>query len=126
MNVNKIIWGGRISTDLALKSTPSGKTILNFSIAEHDYGAETVFMNCTAWEKQAENIVKFLQKGSTVLVIGKLRMNIWTDESGRKIQRPYINVEEVQFVRSQPAETPVRISADMEDITDIPDDGLPF
>jgi single-strand DNA-binding protein len=52
---------------------------------------ETTWHSVTFWGKQAENVVKFMKKGSKVLVQGTLKNNKYVDKDGIEKERFYIN-----------------------------------
>lgn len=85
---NKVIMLGRITQDLELKTTPSGVSVLSFSIAvdrryqEKDKDKKSDFFNCIAWRNEAEFISRFWTKGSPILVEGELQNRKYTDKNG--------------------------------------------
>ena len=78
---NKTTYLGRLTKDLELKETNSGTAVIYFTLAvqrsyknaQGTYDAD--FINCVAYDRVAENMAKFLVKGSRVLVEGE--MNTW-------------------------------------------------
>ena len=82
---NYIQISGRLLSDA---NPNSGKTYTRFTIA-HNFGNDTpsLFMNCVVFsrefEKNRQTIPwEILKKGRDVLVTGRLRPNVWTDDSG--------------------------------------------
>lgn len=82
--MNKVIMMGRITHDLELKTTQSGKLICKFSIAvDRKYqkrGEEkkTDFFNVAAWDKTAEFVTKYFGKGQLILIEGELQTYKYT------------------------------------------------
>lgn len=68
---NKVILLGRITQDLELKTTPTGVSVLSFSIAVdrrfQTKGEERKadFFNCVAWRNEADFISRFWSKRSS-------------------------------------------------------------
>ena len=85
---NKVILLGRITKDLELKTTPSGVSVLSFSIAvDRRYqtkGEEkkSDFFNCVAWRNEAEFISRFWTKGRPILIEGELQNRSYVDNNG--------------------------------------------
>ncbi len=85
---NKVILLGRITKDLELKTTPSGVSVLSFSIAVdrrfQTKGEErkSDFFNCVAWRNEAEFISRFWSKGRPILVEGELQNRSYVDNNG--------------------------------------------
>jgi len=83
--INRVILMGRITQDLELKSTPSGVSVLTFSIAaERNFvkqGEERQadFISCVAWRQQAEFISKYFGKGRMIALEGSLRTRTYDE-----------------------------------------------
>jgi single-strand DNA-binding protein len=100
-SINQVILMGRLTRDPEQRTTTSGKTIANFSIAV-DRGGESDaadFFEITAWEKLGELVVQYLAKGRRVLVQGRLRQDSWDDkETGKKRSRVEVTATDVTFL----------------------------
>lgn len=85
---NKVIMLGRITQDLELKTTPSGISVLSFSIAVdrrfQTKGEERKadFFNCVAWRNEAEFISRYWSKGRPILIEGELQNRSYTAKDG--------------------------------------------
>jgi len=69
MYANTTILGRIVRSEL--KTLPTGKSVLNFSVAVNKKYKEketTVFFDCVAWEKTAEVIEKFFDKGAMIFL----------------------------------------------------------
>jgi len=84
---NKVVLIGRLTKDPELRYTSTNNLpVVSFTLAVNrpyavqgnDRNAD--FINCTAWRKQAENIHKYMSKGSMVAVEGKLQTRDYMDE----------------------------------------------
>ncbi len=84
---NKVVLIGRLTKDPELRYTStSNLPVVSFTLAvNRPYSAQSNdrnadFINCTAWRKQAENIHRYVSKGSMVAVEGKLQTRDYLDE----------------------------------------------
>ena len=100
-SINQVILMGRLTRDPEQRTTPSGKTIVSFSIAVDRVGqdASADFFNVTAWEKLGELVMQYLGKGRRVLVQGRLRQDSWDDkETGKKRSSVEVTATDVTFL----------------------------
>lgn len=104
---NKVMLIGNLTRDPELRVTPRGTSICQFGLAvnrqfKDESGAtrdETTFVDVEAWGKQGELINKYLNKGSSCFVEGRLRFDQWDDkQSGQKRSKLKVVVENVQFL----------------------------
>ena len=99
---NKVILIGRLTRDVEVRSTNSGKNVASFTVAvnrpynkEHEH-PEADFFNCVAWEQRADFIAKWFSKGDEIRVCGRLQNREWEKE-GVKQRATEVVVEEVEF-----------------------------
>ncbi len=106
MNLNKVILIGRLTRDPEKKIIPtSGKAVVNVSLAtsmtytkDGEKIENTEFHNIVAFDRLAEVITEFLQKGSLVMFEGRLQTRSWdSKEDGSKRYRTEIIVEKMQM-----------------------------
>jgi single-strand DNA-binding protein len=101
--LNHITIQGRLTRDPEYRTTATGISIANFSVAvDRDFPSqsgekETDFIDCAAWRKTAEFVTKYFTKGSMIIVSGRLQINTWTDKDGNKRKSAVINAENVYF-----------------------------
>lgn len=104
---NKVILMGNLTRDIEMRTTPSGQTVANFSLAvsrswKDQSGQtqdQTSFINCVAWGKPGEIIAQYVKKGDPLLVSGRLDQRSWDDkESGQKRSTVEVNVEDFNFI----------------------------
>ena len=103
LNLNKVILGGRLTSDVELKATPQGISVCTFSVAVNRKGkdAQADFINCQAWRSTAEFIAKFFRKGSSICLVGSIQTRSWEDQNGNKRYATEVNVDEAYFVDSK-------------------------
>lgn len=106
LNLNKVIIGGRLTSEPELKTTQSGISVASFSVAVNrktKQGEEqkSDFFNVTAWRQTADFVARYFHKGSSICIVGVLQNSSWTDQNGQKHYRTDIVADEVMFVDSK-------------------------
>ena len=96
--MNKFFGIGRISTDLELRQTNSGKSVVKFNLAINRYGEGVDFIPVQVWGVQAENLVQYQQKGNQLAVEGSIRIDNYTDSEGNNRYSTYVLAQNVQFL----------------------------
>jgi single-strand DNA-binding protein len=80
--LNQCSFIGRLGKDPdALKVTAEGKAYIQFSLAVDQGKDQTMWLNVTVWEKQAEVVEKHAAKGALVNVQGKLQLKKYKDKT---------------------------------------------
>lgn len=108
--MNKVILSGRLTKDPDLRYTSGNNTaIAGFTIAvdrriKKEGEQQADFIPCVAWQKTAEFIGKYFQKGSKILVIGRIQTRTWDDTEGKKHYVTEIVIEECEFADSKKSE----------------------
>lgn len=107
MEINRVIIIANTTRDVELKSTPSGASVANFSIAsnrKYKAGDETKeevsYFDCVVWGKLAELCEKYVKKGDRVGIEGRLQQRRW-ETDGKKSSKVEIVVENVQFLSNK-------------------------
>ena len=107
MDINRVIIIANTTRDIELKSTPSGASVANFSIAsnrKYKAGDETKedvsFFDCVVWGKLAELCEKYVRKGDKVGIEGRLQQRRW-ETDGKKASKVEIVVENIQFLSNK-------------------------
>lgn len=96
--MNKCNLIGRITKDLELRHTKTGKAVCEFTIATNRVGGkETDFITCQVWDKQAQNLVDYQGKGSLIGVSGEIRTETY-EISGKKHYKTYVIVNQVEYL----------------------------
>lgn len=96
--MNKICLVGRITKDLELKSTPSGKSVCEFTLAVNRDKDSADFINCRVWNAPAENLVKYQGKGSLISVAGELRTDSYEKQDGTKGYKTYVLANNIEYL----------------------------
>ena len=109
--MNKVILIGRLVRRPELKYTGSNKAVCDFSIAvnrnyTNDEGErEADFINCQVWNKQAENLCKYQDKGNQIAVDGNLRVQSYDDKDGNKRYSTFVLVNNIEYLESKKNDT---------------------
>ena len=135
--MNKVILVGNLTKDPELKTTPSGISVCNFTLAVQrrfanaDGNRETDFLPIIVWRVQAENCAKYLRKGSKAGVVGSIMTRTYDDKDGIKRYVTEIVADEVEFLMSRNSNenlddgTTSQKQAPVKTLTEIEDD-FPF
>ena len=106
-NYNKVALIGNVTRDPELKYTPKGTAIADIGLAVNrtfqpeggEKQEETTFVDITFRGKQAETIGKYVQKGASLFVEGRLQMDTWEDkQTGQKRSKLKVIGEGFQFL----------------------------
>lgn len=81
--MNQVILTGRLTKDPELRQTQSNKAVCAFTLAVQETKDKANFINCVAWEKNAENINRFFKKGNPILVAGTWETRVY-EKDGQK------------------------------------------
>lgn len=102
--MNKVIIKGNICNYLELRYTQSNIAILKFNVAvsrnftKEDGTRESDFISCVAYKTTAENIQKYFDKGSGILVCGRIQTGNYEKKDGSKVYTTDVIVEEFDFI----------------------------
>ncbi len=102
--INKAILMGRLTRDPELRHTGTGTPVCSFSIAiDNGYGEnrQTDFINCVAWNKTAEFVSNYFQKGRMIIVIGRISTRSWEGQDGKRNYTTEVVASEVSFGESK-------------------------
>lgn len=108
MNLNKVVFAGRIG-QIKSSAMADGTAVVNLRIASSKrykdksgtQQEKTTWMSAVAFNKQAEIINQYFQKGSEIYIEGSLEVRNWEDKQGQKRESIEIRIAEFQFVGSK-------------------------
>ena len=150
--INRVVLVGRLTRDPELRRTGNGTAVASFTVAvdnrtkDANGNKTTSFIPCTIWNQQAENVVRFVHKGSLVGVEGRLNQRSYQNKEGKNVQVIEVICDSVQFLERkedgapslidsvdsapaayqpdpEPVEEPAKKNVSSIDVTD---DDLPF
>ena len=102
--LNQVTLVGRLTKDPELRYTPDGKAVTNITLAvkrsfRNSNGEYVVdFVNCTLWNRIAENTTIYCQKGSIVGITGKIQTRTYENPEGKRNFVTEVIVENVSFM----------------------------
>jgi single-strand DNA-binding protein len=91
---------GHLTAQPTLKQLQDGKSVANFTLGINTGKNQTMFLDCEAWDKQAEYI-DGTEKGALVGVEGSLKQDQWEDkQTGKKRTKIKCRCYNVGFCRN--------------------------
>lgn len=105
--MNKTFLVGRLTKDPELKYLSNNIAVANFTIAinrtftNQTGEREADFINIVVWRKQAENVKKYLSKGSLVGIDGRIQTRNYENPEGKKVYITEVVADNVQFLESK-------------------------
>ena len=104
---NRVVLIGRLTKDPDLKYSESNLPVLRFTIAvnriftDQNGQKQADFINCVAFRKQAENMARFLGRGSQIAVEGRIQTRNYQGKDGNTVYVTEVVAESVQFLESK-------------------------
>lgn len=105
--VNSVILTGRLTKNLELRQTSTGKSMTYFNLAvnrnfKNEQGEQTAdFINCVAFGKQAENMARFLTQGSLIAVEGRISTRNFQGNDGKTVYVTEVVANGITFLESK-------------------------
>ena len=138
--MNLVVMRGNLTRDPALKYTPGGTAICEFTIANSKKWKDAQsgeqkerpgFFNCICWGVRGEKLAELFKKGKPILVRGELEFQQWEDKDGNKRNAVKINVQDWFFQSDKAAAASADSNTQGNDTaykggTDINDEEIPF
>lgn len=111
-SVNKVILVGNLGADPELRYTNTGTAVANLRIATNEQWTDkngerqsrTEWHNIVAWGKLGEICGKYLRKGRSIYVEGRLQTRTWDDQSGQKRYTTEVVAQVMQMLGGRPGE----------------------
>ena len=103
--MNKVFLIGRLSRDPELRHTTSGTAVCQINVAISrpvSQGSEpqTDFINVVVWNKQAENVARYLSKGRQIAVEGRIQTRNYDNAEGKRTYVTEVIASNVEFLGS--------------------------
>lgn len=105
--INNTVLVGRLTRDPELRKTTNGKSVVSFTVAVNrrfsSQGQEQAdFINCVAWERQADFMANYLKKGALVGIEGRIQSRSYEDpNTGKRVYVQEVVVENLQALESR-------------------------
>ena len=137
--MNKVILAGRLTKDIEMRYTQTGKAIARFilsvnrRVSKDKEKQQADFIPIIVWNKLAEVCSKYLTKGSQILVEGHLQIRDYVAQDGKKHYIAEVIAQELEFMGSKVATGHEQLqnqeqNISQEEITkdNAPDEEIPF
>ena len=101
---NTVTLVGNVTRDPEIRYTPSGQTVATFGLAvnrrwqnrqNNEWEEQTSFFDVKCWSQMAENVSESVQRGTRVIVSGRLEQRSWETDSGEKRSKVEVVADEV-------------------------------
>ena len=108
-SLNKVMLIGNLTRDPELRYTPKGTAVTKLGMAVNrvwttesgEKKEEVTFVDVDVFGRSAENAGKYLQKGRSLFVEGRLRLDTWEDkQTNQKRSKLCVTAERIQFLGS--------------------------
>lgn len=137
--MNKVILAGRLTKDIEMRYTQTGKAIARFilsvnrRVSKDKEKQQADFIPIIVWNKLAEICSKYLTKGSQILVEGHLQIRDYVAQDGKKHYIAEVIAQELEFMGSKVTAGKEQLqnqeqNISQEEITQdtAPDEEIPF
>jgi len=143
--MNRVCISGRLTKDPELRTTKSGKNQTTFTVAinrritDENGERQADFINCIAWNKNAENIKKYFFKGKEIAIDGHIQTGSYDAQDGTKRYTTDVVVDFFDFIGNKETQVQERekeqdiVKEDVKDpfedigeIVELSEDELPF
>lgn len=130
-SMNKVFLMGNLTRAPELRYTPSGTPVADLRLAVNrsyttqsgERREESHFLTVVVWGKQAESCGEYLDKGSPVLVEGRLQTREWETKDGQRRNVVEVVAERVQFLgrgKAAVAPEPESVGEPAEGMDEVP------
>lgn len=136
---NNFIFIGRLTKSPELRYTSSNKSVTQIDLAITNTKDDTTFVPITLFEKMAENVCKYCEKGDLIGFQGSVKNHNWEDAEGKRhydytfmanrmsfLQTKTNNQQEPKQAENVKKSTDEQIYADFGDSIEISDDDIAF
>ena len=105
--INNVVLAGRLVRNIELRQTSTGKEMTYFTLAvnrnfKNEQGVQAAdFIGCVAFGKTAENMARFLGKGSLIAVEGRISTRNFQGNDGKTVYVTEIVASSITFLESK-------------------------
>ena len=101
--MNKAVLFGRLTKDVDLRTTPSGRSVAMLTLAidrpaSKDSNKEADFIPVVLWGKTAEAVAKYVHKGQRLLVEGRIQVRSYDGKDGQKRYATEVVADKAEFI----------------------------
>lgn len=130
MSINRVEIGGNLGHDPELRATASGLQVCRLSLCVNDrqkkdgqWVDKPNLVDVVFFGNRAESISKYLRKGSTVFIAGRLSERKWEAKDGSKRSKIEVIGEDIQFAGGNGGQ---QTQQQAEPQPDLYDEEIPF
>ena len=103
--MNKVFLIGRLSRDPELRHTTSGTAVCQINVAisrpvAQGNEPQTDFINVVVWNRQAENVARYLSKGRQIAIEGRIQTRNYDNAEGKRTYVTEVIASNVEFLGS--------------------------
>ena len=132
--VNKVILLGNLGKDPEVRYLDNGVAVANFSLAttenyknkSGERVSQTEWHNIVLWRGLAEVAEKYLKKGASVYVEGKIKTRKWEDKEGNARYNTEILADNMTMLGGKPSQDDSQSSSSTPTNNSAKTDDLPF
>ena len=110
--LNVVAIMGRLAADPQLRQTTTGKNVASFRIAcdrgrrDANGQSQADWLDVVAWDRTAEFVCKYFQKGSLIAIDGRLQSRSYQDKNGQNRTAVEIVAQNANFCGSKESTSP--------------------
>jgi len=105
-SLNRVILAGNLTMDPEIRFTSTNMAVTDLRMAVNErykdksgeWVEKAIYVDVTVWGRQAETSAEYLNKGSGLLIEGRLRYDQWENKEGEKRSKLAITADRVQFL----------------------------
>ena len=128
--VNKVILVGNLGKDPEVRYLDNGVAVANFSLAttenyknkQGERVSQTEWHNIVLWRGLAEVAEKYLKKGSSIYIEGKIKNRKWEDKDGNTRYNTEILGDNMTMLGAKPSSEEISLKTNTQETND----DLPF
>lgn len=117
-DLNSFTFTGRLTKDAQLKTLPTGKQLLEASVAINTGFGEyrkTLYVKVNLWGARGEKVAGFMKKGGLIGAIGVLSKSVWQGSDGLERTDLVVDAADLQMLSSKKTEAESESEASTED-----------
>ena len=130
--MNSVVISGRFTKTPTLKYTNNKMPWVSFPLAVNSgKDKEAYFPNCKAFDKTAETIDQWAEKGKLVIIQGHIATGSYTNKEGKKVYTTDVIVDRIEFCEKRSDIVPDEVDKEAqmsipEGFSELLDDDIPF
>ncbi len=104
--INRVVLIARLTKDPELRALPSGKGVCNFRVAcnvsrrdtDGEYRDKPNYFDVKAFGATAENVSRYMRKGSRIAIDGRLEWREWETSDQQKREAVSVAADTIMFL----------------------------